>query len=152
MAMSVGSGGSGRGRGRRGRGGRAAMSEINVTPFVDVMLVLLIIFMVTAPMMTTASIDVPSVGKAAQAPAEALQVNIRADQSLSLTLPGKSERSMTRSELSYAILDAQRRNPEQPVLIVGDKNVRYEAVLSVMDELQRQQVKRIGLLVQPTSK
>ena len=127
-------------------------NEINVVPYIDVMLVLLVIFMVTAPMMTTASIDVPSVGKAAQAPAEALQVNIRADQSLSLTLPGKSERSMTRSELSYAILDAQRRHPEQPVLIVGDKNVRYEAVLSVMDELQRQQVKRIGLLVQPTSK
>ena len=131
---------------------RRLKNEINVVPYIDVMLVLLVIFMVTAPMMTTASIDVPSVGKAAQAPAEALQVNIRADQSLSLTLPGKSERSMTRSELSYAILDAQRRNPEQPVLIVGDKNVKYEAVLSVMDELQRQQVKRIGLLVQPTSK
>ena len=131
---------------------RRLKNEINVVPYIDVMLVLLVIFMVTAPMMTTASIDVPSVGKAAQAPAEALQVNIRADQSLSLTLPGKSERSMTRSELSYAILDAQRRNPEQPVLIVGDKNVRYEAVLSVMDELQRQQVKRIGLLVQPTGK
>ena len=130
----------------------APLAEINMVPLIDVMLVLLVIFMVTAPMMTTASIDVPSVGKSAQAPAEALQVNIRADQSLSLTLPGKSERSMTRSELSYAILDAQRRNPEQPVLIVGDKNVRYEAVLSVMDELQRQQVKRIGLLVQPTSK
>ena len=134
------------------RNRRKPVAEMNVVPYIDVMLVLLVIFMVTAPMMTTASIDVPSVGKAAQAPAEALQVNIRADQSLSLTLPGKSERSMTRSELSYAILDAQRRNPEQPVLIVGDKNVRYEAVLSVMDELQRQQVKRIGLLVQPTGK
>ena len=59
---------------------RRAMSEINVVPYIDVMLVLLVIFMVTAPMMTTASIDVPSVGKAATPPAEALQVNIRADQ------------------------------------------------------------------------
>ena len=132
---------------------RRLKNEINVVPYIDVMLVLLVIFMVTAPMMTTASIDVPSVGKAAQAPAEALQVNIRADQSLSLTLLGKKESDkLTLKELSNAILDAQRRNPEQPVLIVGDKNVRYEAVLSVMDELQRQQVKRIGLLVQPTSK
>ena len=131
---------------------RRQKSEINVVPYIDVMLVLLIIFMVTAPMMTTASIDVPSVGKAAQPPAEALQVNIRADQSLSLTLPGKSERSLTRSELTQAIVDAQAKNPEQPVLIVGDKSVKYEAVLSVMDELQRQQVKRIGLLVQPTGK
>ena len=132
---------------------RRQKNEINVVPYIDVMLVLLVIFMVTAPMMTTASIDVPSVGKAAQAPAEALQVNIRADQSLTLTAPGKQEgRNLNRSELSQAILDAQSKNPEQPVLIVGDKNVKYEAVLSVMDELQRQQVKRIGLLVQPTGK
>ena len=132
---------------------RRLKNEINVVPYIDVMLVLLVIFMVTAPMMTTASIDVPSVGKAAQAPAEALQVNIRADQSLALTLPGKNERkNLTRSEIADAIVDAQRKNPEQPVLIVGDRNVKYEAVLSVMDELQRQQVKRIGLLVQPTGK
>jgi biopolymer transport protein TolR len=131
---------------------RRLKNEINVVPYIDVMLVLLVIFMVTAPMMTTASIDVPSVGKASQVPAEALQVNIRADQSLSLTPPGKRERPVSRDELAQAILDAQRRNPEQPVLIVGDKNVRYEAVLTVMDELQRQQVKRIGLLVQPTGK
>ena len=131
---------------------RRLKNEINVVPYIDVMLVLLVIFMVTAPMMTTASIDVPSVGKASQVPAEALQVNIRADQSLSLTPPGKAERPISRGELAQAILDAQRRNPEQPVIIVGDKNVRYEAVLTVMDELQRQQVKRIGLLVQPTGK
>ena len=131
---------------------RRLKNEINVVPYIDVMLVLLVIFMVTAPMMTTASIDVPSVGKASQVPAETVQVNIRADQSLSLTLPGKSERSLSRSELAQAIVDVQRRNPEQPVLIVGDKNVRYEAVLTVMDELQRQQVRRIGLLVQPTGK
>ena len=131
---------------------RRLKNEINVVPYIDVMLVLLVIFMVTAPMMTTASIDVPSVGKASQAPAEALQVNIRADESLALSHPGKSERSMSRRELSAAILEAQSKNHEQPVLIVGDKNVKYEAVLSVMDELQRQQVKRIGLLVQPTGK
>ena len=131
---------------------RRLKNEINVVPYIDVMLVLLVIFMVTAPMMTTASIDVPSVGKASQAPAEALQVNIRADESLSLTVQGKPERQLTRSELAQAILHAQRKNPEQPVLIVGDKKDKYEAVLGVMDELQRQQVKRIGLLVQPTGK
>ena len=131
---------------------RRQKNEINVVPYIDVMLVLLVIFMVTAPMMTTASIDVPSVGKASQVPAEALQVNIRADQSLSLTAPGKAERPLNRSDLSQAILDAQRKNPEQPVLIVGDKNVKYEAVLTVMDELKRLEVKRVSLLVQPTGK
>ena len=83
---------------------RRQKNEINVVPYIDVMLVLLVIFMVTAPMMTTASIDVPSVGKAAQVPSEALQVNIRADQSLSLTAPGKAERSLSRGELSQATL------------------------------------------------
>lgn len=132
---------------------RRMKNEINVVPYIDVMLVLLVIFMVTAPMMTTASIDVPSVGKASQVPTEALQVNIRADQSLSLMAPGKAERrDLSRSELAQAIADAQRVNPDQPVLIVGDKNVKYDAVLGVMDELQRQQVKRVGLLVQPTGK
>lgn len=131
---------------------RRLKNEINVVPYIDVMLVLLVIFMVTAPMMTTASIDVPSVGKASQVPTEALQVNVRADQTLSLTAPGRSEQRLSRSELPQVIAEAQRKNPEQPVLIVGDKNVRYEAVLSVMDELQRQQVKRIGLLVQPLGK
>ena len=129
---------------------RRLKNEINVVPYIDVMLVLLVIFMVTAPMMTTASIDVPSVGKAAQAPDKAVQVNIREDGALSLTLPGKSEQAMSRQELTQAIVAMQRDNPEQPVLIVGDKRVKYEAVLSVMDELQRQQVKRVGLLVQPT--
>ena len=102
-------------------------------------------------MMTTASIDVPSVGKASEAPAEALQVNIASDESLSLMDKGK-ERPLSRSELPQAIIDARQKDPKRPVLIVGHRNVKYEAVLRVMDELQRQQVKRVGLLVQPTGK
>jgi biopolymer transport protein TolR len=106
---------------------RRLKNEINVVPYIDVMLVLLVIFMVTAPMMTTASIDVPSVGKAAQPPAEALQVIVRADRTLALLAPGRTERSLSRSELVQEIASAQRRNPEQAVLIAGDKNVKYQA-------------------------
>ncbi|MBK7952989.1 MAG: protein TolR [Candidatus Accumulibacter sp.] len=131
---------------------RRLKNEINVVPYIDVMLVLLVIFMVTAPMMTTASIDVPSVGKAAQPPAEALQVIVRADRTLALIAPGKPERPLSRAELSEAIVAAQRRNPEQAVVIAGDRNVKYQAVLEVMDDLQQKEVKRIGLLVQPTGK
>ncbi|MCM8596296.1 protein TolR [Accumulibacter sp.] len=131
---------------------RRLKNEINVVPYIDVMLVLLVIFMVTAPMMTTASIDVPSVGKAAQPPEKPLQVNVRADRSLALQVPGKEERAVSRSELVEAIVAAQRRNPDQAVVIAGDRNVRYQAVLEVMDELQQRQVKRIALLVQPTGK
>ena len=133
---------------------RRLKNEINVVPYIDVMLVLLVIFMVTAPMMTTASIDLPSVGKAATAPTAPLEVQIKADQSLLLTDRGGNgkEIRVDRKELLAMIRAAQARNPEQPVLIAGDKNVKYEAVLSVMDDLQKAQVKRVGLLVQTTGK
>ena len=133
---------------------RRLKNEINVVPYIDVMLVLLVIFMVAAPMMTTSSIDVPTVGKANVAPPAPLEVSIKADQSLTLTdrAGNGKETRVDRNELKARILAAQQKNPEQPVLIAGDKNVKYEAVLSVMDELQRAQVKRVGLLVQTSGK
>jgi biopolymer transport protein TolR len=134
---------------------RRLKNEINVVPYIDVMLVLLVIFMVTAPMMTTSTIDVPSVGKANTSPTAPLEVAIKADQSMTLTdRADKNGREIRvdRSELKARILAAQQKNPEQPVLIAGDKNVKYEAVLSVMDELQRAQVRKVGLLVQTTGK
>lgn len=133
---------------------RRLKNEINVVPYIDVMLVLLVIFMVTTPMMTTASIDLPSVGKAPTAPTAPLEIAIKADQTLSLTdrAGNNKEQRIERSELKSRVLAAQAKNPEQPVLIAGDKNVKYEAVLTVMDELQRAQVKRVGLLVQISAK
>ena len=105
-------------------------------------------------MMTTGSIDLPSVGKAAEVPVQPLEISIRADESLSLINRagnGKSQ-EIGRKQLKDAVLAILAKNPEQPVLIAGDKKVKYEAVLSVMDELQRAKVKRVGLLVQPTGK
>jgi biopolymer transport protein TolR len=133
---------------------RRLKNEINVVPYIDVMLVLLVIFMVAAPMMTTSSIDVPTVGKANVAPPAPLEVSIKADQSLTLTdrAGNGKEIRVDRSELKARILAAQQKNPEQPVLIAGDRNVKYEAVLSVMDDLQRAQVKKVGLLVQTNGK
>ncbi|QRM18095.1 protein TolR [Dechloromonas sp. TW-R-39-2] len=133
---------------------RRLKAEINVVPYIDVMLVLLVIFMVAAPMMTTSSIDVPTVGKANTAPTAPLEVAIKADQTLTLTdrAGNGKEIRVDRKELPGMIRAAQDKNPEQPVLIAGDKNVKYEAVLSVMDELQRAQVKRVGLVVQTTGK
>jgi biopolymer transport protein TolR len=133
---------------------RRLMNQINVVPYIDVMLVLLVIFMVTAPLIQTGSVDVPSVGKSAQSPGEPLEVIVKADGSLALhdrAVNGK-ERAVSRSELGAAIKAAQERNPQKAVMIAADKSVRYEAVMQVMDELQRQQVARIGLLVQPSGK
>ena len=105
---------------------RRLKNEINVVPYIDVMLVLLVIFMVTAPMMTTGTVDLPSVGKSSQVPVQPLEIAIRADESLSVTnrAQGNSEYKIERAQLPQLLRDAQALNPEQPVLIAGDKNVR----------------------------
>ncbi|MBX9847846.1 MAG: protein TolR [Rhodocyclaceae bacterium] len=130
---------------------RQLMNQINVVPYIDVMLVLLIIFMVTAPMVQPGNVELPSVGKSAQPPVAPLEITVKADGSLTLRdrSGNATEQDLGKSELAQKVRAAQRKNPEQAVLIAGDKNVRYEAVLGVMDELQRQQVAKIGLLVQP---
>lgn len=130
---------------------RRLKSDINVVPYIDVMLVLLVIFMVTAPMIQPSSVDLPSVGKSNTPPVAPLEVIIRADQTLALRdrAKGGNEVTLSRSDLAARLKAAQLANPQQAVLIAGDKNVRYEVVLGVMDELQRQQVGKIGLLVQP---
>ena len=130
------------------------MNQINVVPYVDVMLVLLVIFMVTAPLVNPGVVDLPSVGKSSQPPAAPLEVIIRSDQSLMLRErdKGKSdERPVTHAELVATLRERQKANPDQPVMIAADKDVRYEAVLKVMDELQRQNIRRVGLLVKPAS-
>lgn len=130
---------------------RRLMNQINVVPYIDVMLVLLVIFMVTAPMIQTGSVDLPSVGKAATPPVAPLEVMVKADGQLALRdrAQGADEIGVDKEELAARIKAAQAANPQQPVLIAGDKNVRYEVVLSVMDMLQKQNIARIGLLVAP---
>ena len=130
------------------------MNEINVVPYIDVMLVLLVIFMVTAPMIQAGSVALPSVGQSATPPVAPLEVIVKADATLALNDRSNNagERPIDRTELASLLRQAQARNPQQAVLIAGDKSVKYEAVLNVMDELQRQQVAKIGLLVQPSGR
>jgi len=130
---------------------RRLMNQINVVPYIDVMLVLLIIFMVTAPMIQAGSVDLPSLGKSSQPPVAPLEVIIHADSTLALRdrETGGAETAVDRADLAGLIRQAQARHPKQAVLVAGDKNVKYAAVLEVMDQLQRQQVAKIGLLVQP---
>ncbi|MFN6961905.1 MAG: protein TolR [Rhodocyclaceae bacterium] len=133
---------------------RRLKHEINVVPYIDVMLVLLIIFMVTAPMIQPAAIELPSVGKAAAPPVEPLEIIVKADGAIEMRdrALGGATVSVGRMELAERIHKAQARHPDQPVLIAGDRNAKYETVLTVMDELQRAQVAKIGLLVQTRGK
>jgi biopolymer transport protein TolR len=132
---------------------RRLMNQINVVPYIDVMLVLLVIFMVTAPLINPGQVELPSVGKTADPPMQPMEVQVRSDQSIWLRdrARGTAERRVSRNELLQEIREKQKRTPTQAVVIAADKDVRYEAVLEVMDMLQQNQVNKVGLLAKPRS-
>ena len=133
------------------RTSRRLMNQINVVPYIDVMLVLLVIFMVTAPLINPGQIELPSIGKTSDPPQQPMEVSIQSDGTLLLRDRARSmqERKVGRKELIAAIREKQKQNPEQAVVIAADKDVRYEAVLEVMDMLQQNQVRKVGLLAKP---
>ena len=135
----------------RERGRRRTISEINMVPFIDVMLVLLIIFMVTAPLIAPSMIDLPSVGKAPRQPDQVIEVIIGQEGSLQLKIDKNTSR-LTIDAVVTAINQAQAGRPpgSSAVVISADRNVKYESVVNVMARLQQADVKRIGLAVQST--
>ena len=132
---------SSRGRGRR------TIAEINMVPFIDVMLVLLIIFMVTAPMITPSMVDLPSVGKAAKQPDKVVQVVIQKDERLELVSDGKTD-SATLTSVASNVKRLVGEESNTAVVISADRSVKYETVVKVMDSLQRAGIARVGLSVQ----
>ena len=132
----------------RGRG-RRTISEINMVPFIDVMLVLLIIFMVTAPLIAPSMINLPSMGKADKQPDQVMQVIIGKDEGLDLRMDNKTVR-LTLDAVVASVVQAQSGRPPgtSAVVISADKDVRYESVVKLMDRLQRAGVQRVGLSVQ----
>jgi biopolymer transport protein TolR len=127
---------------------RRTISEINMVPFIDVMLVLLIIFMVTAPLITTGVIDLPTVGKSKQRPEHVVEVVVAGDENLRLRIDGKDAEGATNlRNLAARVRQAQAGDANTPVVISADKAVKYEAVVKVMDTLQRAGVQRVGLSV-----
>ena len=135
----------------RGRG-RRTISEINMVPFIDVMLVLLIIFMVTAPLITPSMIALPKVGKAAAQPPSPVQIMIGKDEAIQI----KIKTDATPSNVDTVAADIARLEPNVklaaadavPVVISADKSIQYETVVKVMDKLQKAGVSRVGLSVQ----
>lgn len=130
------------------RSKRRLMNEINVVPYIDVMLVLLIIFMITAPLIQPSQIELPEIGKLSVPPAEPLEVTITANGNLTLRdrAGANREQQVNHNQLVELIKARQAQNTNQPVVIAADKNVRYEKVIQVMDMLQQQQIRKIGLL------
>jgi biopolymer transport protein TolR len=129
---------------------RRLMNQINVVPYIDVMLVLLVIFMVAPQATPTGSIELPSVGQSSQTPASPIEVIVMADGKLALRDrdKGAAEKTVTRDTLIAGIREMQGTDQTRAVVVAGDKAARYEDILKVMDMLQGNAITRIGLLVQ----
>jgi biopolymer transport protein TolR len=132
---------------------RKTIAEINVVPYIDVMLVLLIIFMVAAPLIQPGQIDLPSVGQSLNPTLAPLEVRLEKNGNIVLVdrQQGGAEQPVPRDQLLTAVRTLQLNHPEQAVVISADKNLRYEEVLQVMDILQQGKIKRVGLLAKPAT-
>ena len=131
---------------------RKSINQINVVPYIDVMLVLLIIFMVTAPLISPGTIELPTVGKPLSTPpAPPLEISVRADRSLWLRDQASNEaaRKVTREDLIARVRTKLQANPDQSVVIAGDASVRYDEVIKVIDLLQQNRITKVGLLARP---
>jgi biopolymer transport protein TolR len=136
------------------RRARKSINQINVVPYIDVMLVLLVIFMVTAPLVAPGEIELPSVGSRLTVPAQPLRVTLHIDRTLSLVdqQTGGAEANLSREAIVGRIRAKQAKLPDQPVVIAADRSARYEDVLGVLDLLQRSGIRKVGLLAQPPAK
>ncbi|CAG0982910.1 Biopolymer transport protein ExbD [Methylophilaceae bacterium] len=126
------------------RKSRRMMNQINVVPYIDVMLVLLVIFMVTAPMTNPGVVELPQVGQALKQPTAPLVLSVKADKRIELD--GKL---MQRDELLFVIRTQLEKDPQRSVVIAADKNVNYGEVIGVMDLMKQGKVEKVGLLLSP---
>ncbi|MCL2873264.1 MAG: ExbD/TolR family protein [Betaproteobacteria bacterium] len=132
---------------------RKAINQMNVVPYIDVMLVLLVIFMVTAPLVAPGEIELPNVGAAVITPKQPFEITVQKDGQLLLrnrAKPNEPVKRFNTEALIPQLVAQQKESPDQAVVIAADKNVRYESVVAVLDALQRNHVKKVGLLVVPT--
>ncbi len=138
---------SSRGRGRR------TINEINMVPFIDVMLVLLIIFMVTAPLITPSVVNLPSVDRANKQPDKPIEIVIKTDDEIQVKKDpstGTGGTNVPFTQIGAAVKAAQGGDAQRPVVISADKSVKYETVVKAMNELKRAGVERVGLSVTTT--
>lgn len=137
-----------------GRKSRRAMNEINVVPYIDVMLVLLIIFMVTAPMITPSVIDLPSMANT-NPPKQMRPIEVTVRQVGNLLVKDMKTNKTTEvtlDNLATEVKKLQADEPDRPVVISAEKAIQYQAVVDAMDALQNAQIQKVGLLVKPKSK
>jgi biopolymer transport protein TolR len=126
---------------------RRMMADINVVPYVDVMLVLVVILMVAAPFVNPSVVDLPSVAKAGQQKDIPVRVVVRSDGRVSILEQGKGEMTVAAGQL-IASVKSRQKNAGTPVVIEADAKVQYKSVVDVMRDLQKAGIERVGLSVQ----
>lgn len=127
---------------------RRLMADINVVPYVDVMLVLVVILMVAAPFVNPGVVEIPTVAKAGPQKAMPVRVIVRSDGRISL-LDAGVETAVQKGELPAAVKSRQKGDPKTPVVIEADSKVQYDAVIGVMSVLQKADVQSVGLSLRP---
>jgi biopolymer transport protein TolR len=135
--------------GMRGGRGRKFKSEINVVPYIDVMLVLLIIFMVVPPANSPSVINLPSAEKSALPPDDFIQVVLKPNAALSIGVSGKTSTAPqdmpNRTALLRALRTMHAEHPEYPVMIAGDRDSKYDDVIQLISEAKKMGINRVGL-------
>jgi len=125
---------------------RKLKNEINVVPYIDVMLVLLVIFMVATPMMTTGSVDLPSSGTAPQKPDKFIRVQVGSDGALSVFDAGGKEKKIAGLKaLKGELATLKAADDKMAVLIAGDKETQYKNVIEALDEVKRAGFQKVAL-------
>jgi biopolymer transport protein TolR len=126
---------------------RRAMSDINVVPYIDVMLVLLIIFMATAASVNPGVVNLPTVGGAKTQALPPIYLSVDANENITVKREGESSQTLSRLELGTFARTQAEKSADQPVVLAADKSVKYEVVMDVMAKLKENGVKRVGLAV-----
>jgi biopolymer transport protein TolR len=123
------------------------MSDINVVPYIDVMLVLLVIFMVTAASVNPGIVNLPTVGGAKIQTLPPIFLSVDANENITVKREGESSQTLSRLELGAFARTQAEKSADQPVVLAADKSVKYEVVMDVMAKLKENGVKRVGLAV-----
>ena len=126
---------------------RKAIADINVVPYIDVMLVLLVIFMVTAPLVNPGVVNLPTVGGAKVQALPPVFITIGADEAITIRKEGEPSQTISKLELGAFARSQAEKSAEQPVVLAADKSIKYEVVMEVMSRLKENGVKRVGLAV-----
>ncbi len=121
--------------------------EINVVPYIDVMLVLVVILMVAAPMTNPSVVNLPNAGPSKQAPTDYLELTIKADGGASIGRhsKGKADKTSSRADLMERLQHLHESEPDLPLLIAADKDIKYDEVIQMIAGAKKLGINRVGL-------